>query len=344
MINKVLGDTIVFEAVLTDIDGTAVTNATCLLTLTDGYGSQVLSANATHYSGGTYRRGQSSSSWNFGPVNEQWRFTSSAGTTTQIISNRFRIIGTVPPTTYITAGELFRYYENIEDYFEGEEDAKCIEASAVVDAALESIGIKLPVKLGANGLYDQPIRDWAANEAIYRIVASRQGAYIKNGDEDPWFKAFQENADRIHNKFKKKEYTLARDYSSGESGVGLATKVVGNSAAQMETNWQGFGSGYRGADFQRDWVIEITGTGTYGKINEAVFKWSYDGGLSFFGTDVTYGTSSYEWLHLQDGVCVRFHRGTSTGSAGLFSVGDTWKFTTTPSGQTVGGYKTARSY
>jgi hypothetical protein len=345
MINKVVGDTVVFEAVLTDIDGTAVTDATCTLSVTDGYGSLVLSgASASHFATGTYRTTQSTAGWNFGPISELWRFTSAAGTYTQPIANRFRMQGTIPLVAYVSPSELINYYDNIEDYYDGLEEAKILDASAAVNSALEAMGHKLPLRTGTHGLYDQPIRDWAAYEAVYRIVSSRQGAFQRNLDEEPWFKEFQAQADRIHTKFKKKEYSLFRDSNPSDAGIGMATKVVGTSYIQMETNWKGYGSGFDGSDFERLWVVEAVGTGTYGRINEATFKWSMDGGLSFFGTDVTYGTSSYDWIPLSNGVQIRFHPGTYTGSAGLWNVGDKWQFTTTPRGQAVAGRKAARSY
>jgi hypothetical protein len=232
----------------------------------------------------------------------------------------------------------------VEDCFDGEEDAKVEDATASVNAALEAMGYKLPIRVGASGVHDQPIRDWAAYEAVYRIVASRQGAFQRNGDDKPWFAWFQEQADRIHSKFKKKEYSLSRDTSPSEAGVGIGTKTVGTSYAQMETNWKGYGSGFVGDDFERKWVVQVTGTGTYGRIDEAVFKWSMDGGLSFYGSNVSYGTSAYEWQHLYNGVQIRFHQGTYAGSAGLWDVGDTWVFTTNPKSQVAAGYKVARSY
>lgn len=345
MINKVVGDTVVFEAVLTDIDGTAVTDATCSLSVTDGYGSLVLSGAApTHISSGTYRASVSSSGWNFGPVAELWRFTSAAGTYTQNIANRFSMFGTAPRVSYISVSELVNYYDNIEDYFDGLEEAKILDASAAVNSALEAMGHRLPLRTGTSGMYDQPIRDWAAYEAVYRIVSARQGAFQHNANDEPWFKEFQVQADRIHGKFKKKEYSLFRDINPSDAGIGIATKVVGTSYIQMETNWKGYGSGFDGSDFERTWVVETVGTGTYGKINEATFKWSNDAGLSFFGTDVTYGTSSYDWIPLANGVQIRFHPGTYIGSAGLWDVGDKWQFTTSPRGQAVAGRKVARSY
>jgi hypothetical protein len=344
MQSRIIGDSLTLDAVLVDVDGTSITDAACSLTIRDGYGSAVSSSSPSHLSGGTYRDVLSSSLWNLGPISESWRFTHSTGTYSQIITNRYRIVGTSPQVAYISAGELAGYYDNVFDYFDGDEDAKVADASAAVNSALEAMGYKLPLKVGTNGVYDQPLRDWVAYETIYRIVSARQGAYLRNGEEKPWFYEFQTQADRIHSKFKKKEYSLFRDSNPADAGIGIATKVVGTSYIQMETNWKGYGSGFDGSDFERTWVVETVGTGTYGRINEATFKWSNDGGLSFFGTDSNYGTSSFDWIPLANGVQVRFHPGTYTGSAGLWDVGDKWQFTTTPRGQTVAGRKVARSY
>lgn len=340
MINRVVGDSIVFEAVLADAGGTAITDAVGSFTVIDARGSTVLATHAPHTSAGTYQRTDSTTGWGKGPIVQYWKFMNSAGTTTQVVTNQFRIIGTETIRPYIAVTELKSLYENIEDYFDGSEEAILVDAFNEVNTKLESMGQKMPIRPKADGFFDQPLRDWNGYNAIQRIVSRRQSSYNKE-EESPWFCYFGEMAGSICSKFANKEYNLDREYSVGEAGVGQGTKVAGTTVGQLETNWRGgVGTGFVDYTFERDWAVEITGTGSLGTVNECAFKWSRDGGL-------TYATSyqtNFDWQNLQDGVFVRFHRGTGTATTNLFEVGDKWTWKTFPRNQASGGKRSARSY
>lgn len=341
MQNRVVGDSIIFESVVKDRDGTGITTAAVTLTVVDGAGSTVVNgASVSHAATGTYRVTGSSTGWNRGPIRETWVAKHSTGTITNVAVNNFRIIGTETVMPYVFKDELKAYYENIEDYFDGNEEAMVEDAASAMNAKLEAFGYDLPIPVKANGFHDQPLRDWNAFGAITRIISRRQSSFNKE-DETPWFTYFSDQAGSICKKFENKEYNLDRDYSVSEAGVGQATKTVGTSVGQMETNWRGgIGTGFQDYTFQRDWIVEITGTGTSGTINECEFKWSNDAGLSYATAYIT----NYDWQMLRDGVYVRFHRGTNTATGSLFGVGDKWTWKTFPVGQTVGGKRSARSY
>ena len=340
MRNVVVGDSIVFEVCLTDVGGTAITDAVGSLTVVDGVGSTVLATHAPHSSSGTYRRTDSTTGWGRGPVTQYWKFMNSAGTTTKVVTNGFRMVGTEAPQAYCFKDELQHYYENIVDYDMDSAEAHIVDAANEINVKLEAIGYKMPIRVKADGFYDQPLRDWNAYNAIVRIVSKRQAGYNRE-DDKPWFNHFKEMAGAICKRFENKEYNLDRDYSVSEGGVSQATKTVGTSVGQMDTNWRGgVGTGFQDYTFARDWQVVITGTGTSGTINECQFKWSNDGGLHF----ATLYTTNFDWQHLYDGVFVRFHRGTNTGTENLFGVGDKWTFKTFPKNQTVAGKRAARSY
>jgi hypothetical protein len=340
MMNRVVGDTIVFQASLTDAGGTAITDAVGSLTVVDGVGSTVLATHAPHTSAGTYQRSQSTTGWGKGPIIQYWKFMNGNGTTSQVVTNEFRVIGTETVQPYVFKHELKTWYENIEDYFDGNEEAMVVDGFHEINAKLESFGYKLPIKAKSDGFHDQPLRDWNALNAITRIVSRRQSGFNRE-DETPWFNYFSDRAGSICKKFENKEYNLDRDYSVAEGGVSQATKTVGTSVGQMDTNWRGgIGTGFQDYTFERDWLVEITGTGTSGTVNECEFKWSNDGGFSY----ATSYTTNFDYQVLRDQVFVRFHRGTSTQGTNLFGVGDTFKFKTFPRNQTVGGKRSARSY
>lgn len=342
MIDKILGDTIVFEANVIGTSGSAVTDAVANLVVVDALGSTVLSTTAGHTSNGTYQKVAAIVGWNKGPITEYWKFTNGAGTTSQVNSNGFRVIGTDTIQPYIFSDELPSYHENVVDYFDGNEDAQVVDAFNEINARLEGMGYKLPFRVKDDGFYDQPLRDLNAYEAILRIVSKRQQSFDRSGDKEPWFMAFRKEADRIYKNISNKVYNFSRDISVGEAGVGIATKVAGGTRAQMDTNWRGgVGSGFQDDSYERDWVVTVVGTGTAGEIGECSFTWSNNGGVSVIGTR----TTGLDWQELGSGVYVRFHRGTYTGgTVNLFAVNDQWNFKTYPKTQAVGGKKSARSY
>lgn len=341
MIDIIVGESIVFGANVKDEDGTAITGLTGTLTVTDGLGSVVYNGTVSHSSAGTYVGTLSSSGWGLGGVKELWVFPSAAGTTIDRNDNRFRVVSASPTETYIQKEELRGYYENIEDYYDGTEDALIVDACNALNAKLQSLGYSTPVKPLSTGYHDQILRDMNAYGAVSRIVAKRHASLSRRDDERPWFAYFDEKYKACLSKLEKKEYSLERDYSPGESGVGIATKTAGTRNGVLETNWRGgIGDGLLDWTFQRDWKVNIYGTGTAGEVNECQFRYSSDDGMSW-GTG---GTTSYEWTHIGSGVHVRFHKGTSSGSTNLFAVGDTWEFKTTPKGQVKGGKRIARSY
>lgn len=343
MFNRITGDSIEFQLILKDNGGTAITNGTGTLNVFASGGSQVVTNSvATHFGTGTYQKQASSTGWPKGPVIEQWKFVGAFGTLSFVQNNTYRIVGTDTVEPYIYPEELRNYLENIEDYFDGNEEAIVVDSFWEVNSRLGGLGQKLPIKAKADGFFDQPLRDLNAYEALFRIVGKRQSSFRKDGDDDPWFFSFKKEAERIYKAIDKKIYSFDNQYDPGEGGVGLATKVAGTSEGRMETNWRdGVGTGFIDDSFERDWVVKMTGTGTAGEVGECPFIWSNNGGISFDGT----GTSTFDWQGLKDGVHIRFHRGTyESGSINLFATNDKWKFKTFPRNQTVGGVRSARSY
>lgn len=341
MINKVVGDTILFEVNLTDSSGSAITDATGSMTIVDGVGSTVLASNAAHTSAGTYQKSQSTAGWGRGPIVETWRFSNSAGTTTQVLTNTFRIVGTEAIRTYIFKDELPTYHEQIEDYYDGSEEASIVDAFNEVNSKLEALGHKMPILPNSDGFHDQALRDLNAYAALTRIISKRQTGFRVDDNGRPWFKYFDDQAGSIYRKIEKKGYSFARDFSPGEGGIGQATKAVGSAAGVLETNWRGgAGTGFTDSSYERSWHLRITGLGTAGMLNECTYVFSRDDEVTYEGT----GTTSYGWSHLYDGLFVRFHRGTSVGSTGLFAVGEKWGWRTHPVNQTMGGKRSAQSY
>lgn len=341
MRNIVVNDSIIFEANVVGTSGSAITDATAGLIVVDFAGSTVFNSTVPYINDGTYQRTVNTLGWNKGPIAEYWKFTNSAGTTSQAVTNMFRIVGTDTVQPYIFPNELKFYYENIEDYLDGDEESHIVNAFNEINAKLESLGYKMPIRPKADGYYDQPLRDLNAYAAIMRIVSKRQAGYNR-GDEKPWFSYFGELAGSIYRRIENKTYNFDRDYSVSEGGIGIATRIAGSTPGVMETNWRGgIGTGFQDYTFERDWIVQITGTGTAGEVNEGTYKFSNDSGITFGSGYVT----SFEWNHLRDGVYARFHKGTGTlVTSGIFATGDKWTFKTFPLNQTVTGRKTARSY
>lgn len=342
MIHVIVGDTPTLEANTRDTGYFTGTLATVGVTIKDGFGSAVYSGTGTATSDGTFNVAIDTSNWNLGPIHETWKFVNGSLAATKVWNNRFRITGTVNLTPYIYPEELAAYYENIEDYFDGNEYAQVMDAYNDVNARLQSMGYKLPFLPSNEGFYDQPLRDLNAYEAVYRIVTKRQSSFVRDGEHAPWFNTFKDMAGSVYQKIEKRVYNFQRDYSASEGGVNPPTKVVGTAPGLMDTNWRGaVGDGFTDSSFERDWVVRVAGTGTSGAFGESSFIWSNDGGLSFAGTQ----NVVLDWQQIGTvGVYVRFYRGTFVGTSNLFNTNDEWNFKTFPRTQVVKGKGEAKSY
>ncbi len=340
MINVQSGDTLIFQAHLTDLNGTAITNATGSLIVVDNTGSSVFNGTVNHISDGTHLRSISTASWGIGPIQEYWSFSNLSGTFSQSVFNKFRIIGTNTIDPYIHTHELFAYYENVDGYFDGSEEERVWDSYNFINQQLQALGYKLPVTKGDDGFYDQALRDWNAWDSIYRIIAPRAVSQTRDNEDKPWFDYYKKRSDEMWDRFLKKKVVLNKQTSPGEAGIQPGTKVAGTLYSRMETNWEGYGNGFKGADFPRTWRVEVLGTGTSGGLSEATFRWSMDNGVSWEGTS----TTSVSWVPLTDEVYVRFHRGTYTGTTNIFSTADAWNFNTAPLKISSGGVRSAQSY
>lgn len=340
MISVYVGDTIVFEANLTDSTGTSIQDCIATIVVNDASGSNVFTGTATHVSDGTYQRSRSTSAWGQGPIAEYWRFSNNTGTITQTVGNKFRIVGTASFSPYVWPHELFAYYENIEDFFDGSELERVLDGYNFINQQLTTLGYPLPVTKGTDGYYDQALRDWNAWESVYRLVSPRMSSQIKQEDGKPWFDYFKKRANEKWEEFRTRKVVLNKQSGPGKVGIQPGTKIAGTLAGQMESNWEGYGNGFSGADFPRTWRIEMLGTGSSGTLGEGTYRWSKNNGVTWEGTQLT----TEDWTFLQDEVYIRFHRGTSTGTSGFFTTADVWTFNTTPTKLSTGGKSVARSY
>lgn len=341
MINVVRGDTIILEANLADPGGTAISDAQAVVTIVDAVGSTVYVGTASYTTDGTYQKYTPSAGWGYGPIKEYWKFTNSSGTLSDIIGNQFTIIGTATREPYVWPHELFSYYENIDSFFDGSELERVYDSYLFINQQLQNLGIQLPILKGTDGYYEQTLRDWNAYDSIYRLVAPRMASQLKGNDKEPWFDYYKKQANEIWDKFRTKKITISRLTSPGEAGIQPGTKVSGTLYGDMENNWEGYGDGFRGADYPRTWRVEMFGTGTAGEVGEGTYRWSKNGGISWEGTNYT----SLDWTLLDDEVYVRFTRGTYTGgTTGLWTTNDVWQFNTTPIKNQVGGKGIAKSY
>ncbi len=337
---KFIGDTLEFKNFLGS-NGTPIITATANVDLYDGFGKLQTATIATHTANGTYALSLNSSSWGKGLVLERWRFTGDFGTQMQDLSDSYRLNGTELIRTYIVSDELPTFYENVEDYFDGTEGQAVLDAYHEVNKRLEALNHKTPFSVNPDGYFDQPLRDLNAYEAIFRLVQKRQSSFVRDGRERPWFFAFKDSAEKVYKAIENKAYNFSIEYGAGDSGIGVATRASGTGLGTLETNWRGgVGNGFSDSSYGRTWACSVIGTGTSGGVFECTYTWSKNDGLTIEGTK----TTSTEWAELDNGVYVRFHRGESSATSGLFSVGDTWKFNTYPKLQSVGGKKTAISY
>lgn len=343
MKNKYIGETIRYETVLKDRNGTALNSESPTLSVNDSGGTNVLSANGTYDTAGTYyHEGAIGTGWNAGPVTYNWSVKGNNGTALDVLTNElFVISGTLEPSSYVYSSELTSYYTNIDDYFNEHTQDKLVSVYHKINRRLEAQNIKAPRDKNPDGLHDQALRDWNANWGIYYIIQDWEGNRAIEGEEEPWYKKYWDEGERIYTDIKKRKILFRDQVTPADAGIGKPSRTAGSSIATMVTNWDNsYGKGFKGSDYERTWTLEVIGTGTNGEIGEALLAWSKDGGISNAGTV----TSSKDWVAMGDEVYVRWTRGTSTGTTDLWQVGDKWSFKTQPIKGAVRGMRTAKSY
>jgi len=348
MYNKYLGETIAFQGVAEDSNGTGLTTAVGSLVVTDYTGSSVFSGVGTHGTTGTYQHVASTNGWGTGPVDYQWTFFHSSGTNTVVVDNSILMVGTTAnPASYIKLGELQSYYPLIEDYTDDVSEFHVEEAYKHINRLLDNLNYKTPIPVGPDGLYDQSLRDMNAHFAIYRIVSANEVSRVE-GEEEPWYLEFRKRAMDTLKEIEDGKITFRRDISPSETGISVPVHSVGSSLGNFHNNWdRSYGQMFSGSDYPRTWVIEITGTGTSGNLAESTFRYSNDNEITW-GTSTTtsgtIGTCGYDWHHFGWNVYGRFSLGSATGSQTIVATGEKWTFETKPIKGQKGGKNMMRTY
>lgn len=222
-------------------------------------------------------------------------------------------------------------FEGIEDYWEDNAGSAALilsvgsRAYRNVNDKLLTIGIRAPVGTTEDGDYDQALKDWESWWCIYALMVRRhRGEW---DDEEPlWASKIYWEGTQIYEDLRDRSTILEHQRSPFESGVGTAQADSGTAgSASFHTNWEGYGGYYSGTDYKRDWIVEITGTGTSDDITQGTYRWSRDGGVSWLGTDGTTGT---DWIDLGSNVYIRWNY--AGGTTEQIAIGDKWTFSTWP--------------
>lgn len=343
MKNKYRGETVRWETVLKDFNGTALTSETPIISFEDATGSTVMTGTGTYGTiGSYYHNAEVGESWGTGPGRYWWLIKGSNGTAQEVITNEINIVaGTTETLSYVYEGELESYYTNALDYAGDNTQDKLTSVYHEINRRLEALAIKAPRDKNPDGFYDQSLRDWNAWWGIYYMIFDWEANRAQEGDAAPWYKKFWEKGERIAKDIKDKKILFRDQVTPADAGISKPSRTAGTSIGTMHNNWdRSYGKGFQGADFERTWLINIIGTGTAGGLEECSASWSSDGGITSSGTF----TTSFSWTHLADEVYVRWDRGTGSGTTGILQINDQWKFTTQPLSRSVGGIRSAKSY
>jgi len=340
MLYKYQGDTIRWNVVIKDFDGTSLNTETPQLYFEDSTGSNIFSEYGTFVSDGSYyAQANIGANWGTGPGKYWWNVVGPQGTSREVYTNEILILsGTGELPAYAYEAELPNYYANITDFNMQNASYKLTERYHYINRLLKSLNIKAPRGKNEDNQYDYSLRAMNANYAIYDIIGEDDADRGGSG-EKPWYTKFKDDADSIYDDIKKKKIVFRDQVSAADAGIGKPSRTAGTSIGTMFTNWdRSYGQGFRGADFDRTWRVEIIGTGTTGAVNEGYFRWTNDTGITWGTISISFG-----WMHLDDEVYVRFE-GSGTGTTGILEVGDKWSFDTKPIKRQVGGYRVVKSY
>lgn len=340
MIYKFRGETVRFNTVIKDMNGTALNSETPVLHFEDATGSNLFNGTGTFTSSGSYYvQTQLGAAWGTGAARYWWTVYGANGSAQEVRTNELCVLGgNAELPSYVYEAELPNYYLRITDYIDERTPYKLHERYNYINRLLESKNIKAPRKKNADdGQYDASLRAMNAWFAIYDMVAEDQVNRVPN-DEEPWYNKFWLEGTKIWSDIDKNRIVFSDQVSPAESGITEPVRTAGSSIGTLRNNWDNsYGDGFTGDDFERKWLFQVIGTST--DLGTALVKWSMDNGISY-GTM----TSGYDWTELDDGVWVRFDIGTATGTAGILANGDAWSFTTMPRRRALQGNNVARCY
>lgn len=266
---------------------------------------------------------------------------------------------------YCALSDLGKHFDEFLDSYYGTEAAGSTAAIAdlnrhyrIINDFLDSLGRfkRIPIGTQADGSYPQSLIDLNAVSLISeKLLAVHAGELAT--EIPAWILQYITTRKEIRDMIAEGEIIFEEEISVGELGVGapLVVSKGTDSKGDVDSNWDGYSGqvawheqtelrpafrqiwgvtkGYQGEDFPRWYHIKIDGTSSGNEIEEASFKWSMDGGISWEETGIT---TDDDWIYLDWGVFVRF-----TFSAGTshLNMNDEWKFYCVPQRITAQGNK-----
>jgi len=213
--------------------------------------------------------------------------------------------------------------EDIQDYYAGTTGSVIAEfVHSKINEMLRSFGRRLPISTNVDGEYPWALREWESLWTVYYLLKRRTRG--ESPTEPEWIRAFWEEGSQIAVDIKEGKIALEVDRAPFQCGIQPATAVATQGSAIFHSNWQGYEGRYNGTEYEKTYVVKITSQGSKGELFEAEFKWSDNGGVTFYS-----GTNcSTSWNQIgSENIFIRWEL---TGTASQCFIGDTWKFKAIP--------------
>ena len=178
----------------------------------------------------------------------------------------------------------------------------------------------VPVGTQIDGDYPATIKRLAALSAVNQKLMSRVGLSIEE-DVQRRLDVLREEQEALMMDVENGKIVFESRPSSQEGDISPAYAYSKSGAGNCISNHDGWGGVYSGTDFDRYYKIKIVSGGA---INQAVFEYSRDDGVSYEATSFTAGT---DWQEVENNLYVRF---TGTNSSSDFLVNDAWRIHCVP--------------
>lgn len=273
-----------------------------------------------------------------GALAVRWYCLGSSGGTTSPFPYFEQIanVALAPTSGYCTLTDLSQYgLGGATNYYDTDDDGNGFiqQAWNFINSRLQALlpDVAVPVATNSAGVHEEFLIACNAYYTNFYLAQRRhRGEYNELPD---WIQEFRIAGEGLLDAIGSRNLVFEEQTNRVESGIGPAVAGTNNQgAAVFHSDRYGYVDVYRGADYEKAYVVKIDSEGSDRDIGDSTFKWSPDNGVTWSHTGIACGI---DWIALEDGVHIRFER--VGGKTDQVYADDLWYFNCVPLRKAVAG-------